>query len=218
MIQISRLFSFLFAAMVGASSMAQGVPDRSQGAKLFRYCAACHSLEPGVHLTGPSLGNVVGRKAGSLANFHRYSPALKNTAIVWDEKSLDAWLTDPDKLVPGTSMVFRGIPDARARAVLIDYLRTAEHHARGGKRGMGMMRSSGPQNSDLKTAPRTQQVTAVRHCGDAYFVTTAAGKTHTFWEFNLRFKTDSSRYGPYPGKPVITAAGMRGDRAQLVFA
>jgi cytochrome c len=49
-------------------------------------------------------------------------------------------------------------------------------------------------------------------------VKTADGKTNRVWEFNLRFKTDSSKDGPLPGKPVIVGAGMQGDRASIVFA
>ena len=63
-----------------------------------------------------------------------------------------------------------------------------------------------------------QQVEAIRYCADAYFVTLATGKTFTFWEFNLRFKTDSSKDGPPKGKPAIVRAGMQGDRAFVVFS
>lgn len=49
-------------------------------------------------------------------------------------------------------------------------------------------------------------------------MTTADQKVHTFWEFNLRFKTDSSTQGPAPSKPVMVAIGMGGDRAAVVFA
>jgi len=55
-------------------------------------------------------------------------------------------------------------------------------------------------------------------CGDTYTVETADGKKQRVWEFNLRFKTDSSKDGPLPGKPVIVGAGMQGDRASVVFA
>ena len=59
---------------------------------------------------------------------------------------------------------------------------------------------------------------AVRHCGDTYFITTQEGNVHKIWEFNLRFKTDTSVSGPVPGKPVMVGAGMQGDRASIVFA
>jgi cytochrome c len=71
---------------------------------------------------------------------------------------------------------------------------------------------------NLKEAPPEGQVRAIRHCGDGYAVQTADGKTENIWEFNLRFKTDSSKLGPQRGKPVVIGAGMQGDRASVVFA
>ena len=59
---------------------------------------------------------------------------------------------------------------------------------------------------------------SIKHCGDAYTVETADGRKQKVWEFNLRFKTDSSKLGPSPGKPVVIGAGMQGDRASVVFA
>lgn len=59
---------------------------------------------------------------------------------------------------------------------------------------------------------------AIRHCGDTYFVTTGDGQVEKIWEFNLRFKTDTSDSGPAPGNPVLIGAGMRGDRAAVIFS
>jgi cytochrome c len=70
----------------------------------------------------------------------------------------------------------------------------------------------------LRKAPPEGQVTSIKHCGDTYTVDTADGKRQKIWEFNLRFKTDSSKLGPTPGKPVVVGAGMQGDRASIVFA
>ena len=81
-----------------------------------------------------------------------------------------------------------------------------------------MMMNMQPAKKDLKKAPPQGQVTAISHCGDTYTVKTADGKVNKVWEFNLRFKTDSSEFGPQPGKPVIVGAGMQGDRASVVFA
>jgi cytochrome c len=62
--------------------------------------------------------------------------------------------------------------------------------------------------TDLKKAPSEAQVTAIGYCGDTYTVHTADGKAEKVWEFNLRFKTDSSTSEPRPKKPVIVGAGM----------
>jgi len=210
-------------AVLAISLSAFGVPvfaegDPAVGAKAFGACASCHSLKPGQHLTGPSLDRIVGRKAGMAEGFIRYSPALKNSGVVWSDKTLDAWLQDPQKFIPQNLMVFPGIKDARAREHLIAFLKTPGSKggapSAGGMMG-GMMGSQQPEN--LRQLGPENQVTAVRYCKDSYFVTLASGETLPFWEFNLRFKTDSSVNGPEKGKPVLIGAGMRGDRAAVVF-
>ncbi len=120
-------------------------------------------------------------------------------------------------------MGFAGIESAQARQDLIAYLKVAsssEHAPKGnadqGGGMMGQMMSRPKLN--LKDTVSKQQVSAIHYCGDAYFVTLATGKTFTFWEFNLRFKADSSKDGPPKGKPGIVRAGMQGDRAFVVFA
>lgn len=195
---------------------AQG--DIQRGAAHFQQCAACHSLEPGRHQTGPSLAGVYGRKAGTAEGFSRYSEALQRSGLVWNQQTLDRWLRNPQAVVPGTGMAFRGVADARARGDLVAYLKAASEGktvpaARG---GMAMM-EQGPK-VDLRQAGRERLVTGIHYCRETYRVATAAGQTLPFWEFNLRFKTDSSGEGPHPGRPVLVTAGMMGDRAFVVFA
>ncbi|MGQ0677262.1 MAG: c-type cytochrome [Rhodospirillales bacterium] len=207
-------------ALVAGALDANAGGDPEAGARVYGNCAACHSLEPGRHMTGPSLAELWGRKAGGLPDFQRYSPAMKSAGVVWNEATLDEWLADPRKAVPGNRMTFAGIKDAKARADLIAFLAQATAKgakpqvAHGGGMG-GMMGRSGPTN--LKNAGQESQVTAVTYCRETYHVTTAAGETHDFWEFNLRFKTDSSPLGPPAGKPVLAGAGMMGDRASIIF-
>jgi len=209
MASIARLAVWLAASLAAAPALAAG--DSARGARAFGACAACHSLEPGRHQTGPSLAGVWGRKAGALESFPRYSAALKRSGIVWNERTLDAWLANPQKNVPGNYMLFRGISDERARADLAAFLRAA---AEGGE----AVAPRSPASPDQKQAPPAAVVTALRHCGDTYFVTNGEGNTIPYWEFNLRFKTDSSSSGPAPGRPVLVGQGMQGDRAQVVFA
>lgn len=197
--------------------------DAKQGAELYRACAACHSLVPDRNMTGPSLAAIWGRKAGSLKSFERYSPALKASNVVWDETTLDEWLTSPSRFIPNSHMTFSGISSARERADLIAFLKEAgsgEIRAAGGQgRGMGgMMGGMAPQFQDLKKLAPDRQVRSIRICRDSYYVTTADGKTAAFWEPNLRFKTDSGDSGPPSGEPVILPAGMTGDRASVFFA
>lgn len=192
------------------SASAFGAENAERGAKAYQACVACHSLEPGRHFTGPSLSNLFGRKAGTAPGFQRYSDALTRSGVVWDEKTLDAWLREPASFIAGNEMTFAGIKDETVRRDLITYLKVADS-----KPGT---RRAGPRLPDLKKAPPEGIVKAVRHCGDTYFVTTGDGKLHKIWEFNLRLKTDTSITGPVPGKPVIVGTGMQGDRSAIVFA
>ena len=197
------------AAALPIADPSHAAGDVGNGARASRACMSCHSFAPGRHMTGPSLAGVWGRKAGTAEGFGRYSDALKQSGIVWNEKNLDAWLKNPPAMIPGNAMVFGGIGDERARADLLAYLQAASE-------GRVTVPNRGLPN--LKLADVADQVTAIRHCGDAYRVTTGDRKTSTFWEFNLRFKTDGSPDGPPAGKPVIVGNGMQGDRAAVVFA
>jgi cytochrome c len=70
-------------------------------------------------MTGPSLANLWGRTAGGLSGFDRYSDPLKSSGIIWDDRALDGWLTDPQRMVPDNAMPFEGIKDAGVRADLL---------------------------------------------------------------------------------------------------
>jgi len=203
------LLLFLFVTAVRSAAAAG---DPTQGAQLFRNCMACHSADPGVNMTGPSLAGIFGRKAGGLATFHRYPAALKRSGIVWDDQTLDVWLRSPAALVPGNEMMFDGIPDAQARSNLIAYLHQAATTSM--PAGMNMQRGL----PDLKQSPPDVRVKSIGYCDDTYTVATASGQTRKFWEFNLRFKTDSSSKGPRSNEPVLVPQGMGGDRAQVVFS
>jgi len=97
--------------------------DPAAGRLVFRKCQACHSIEPGKNLLGPSLAGVIGRKSGTEANYN-YSPAMKSAGIVWNPQTLDQYLTDPAKVVPGNKMPFPGLKTGDDRADVIAYLAT----------------------------------------------------------------------------------------------
>lgn len=206
--QDKRLRSAAFVALLAlvAAGAARGEGDATRGASVFQACAACHSMEPGRHLTGPTLADLFGRKAGTAEKFLRYSDALKRSGVTWNEQTLDAWLKDPARVIPGNDMVFPGIKEDAARRDLIAFLKTPGPQY------------TGQRLPSLKKAKRDDIVKAIRHCGDTYFVITEDGKIHKIWEFNLRFKTDTANTGPNPGKPVLLGVGMRGDRAAVVFS
>ena len=96
--------------------------DLSNGEAKFALCASCHTITPGgPNMTGPNLHGVVGRKAGSEANYN-YSDAVKNAGFAWDAERLDKWLVDPRGDLPGTKMSFVGIKDPKDRTDVIAYL------------------------------------------------------------------------------------------------
>ena len=111
------------APATSESSAAATTADTGGKPAVFAQCAVCHSTEAGKNGVGPSLAGIVGRKAGSVAGF-AYSDANKNSGLTWDEKTLDTYLTNPMKMVPGTKMTFAGLPDAAKRKEVIDYLKT----------------------------------------------------------------------------------------------
>jgi cytochrome c2 len=116
-------------ALLAAGHAAQAAGDPTRGARVFQKCYACHSLVPGErNLQGPSLVGLWGRRAGVLPDVE-YSEALveagRADGLRWDETTLDAFLADPQRTVPGVRMGFFGIPDPDERADLIAYLKAA---------------------------------------------------------------------------------------------
>jgi cytochrome c len=100
--------------------------DAATGQRAFKQCAGCHQIGPNARAGfGPQLNGIFGRRAGTLPDF-AYSDAMRASNIVWDDKTLAAFLHDPGKLVPGTKMRFWGIGDERRIAALLAYLRTQQ--------------------------------------------------------------------------------------------
>ncbi len=96
--------------------------DRVPGEDIYSRCLACHALA--YDRTGPRHCGLIGRKAGSVPGFS-YSDAMKRSEIVWNARTLDRFLADPMKVVPGTAMGYAGIADRQERADLIAYLEHA---------------------------------------------------------------------------------------------
>lgn len=107
------------AVQAGAAADA---PDARHGEAVYARCLACHALA--YDRVGPHHCGLIGRAAGSVPGFD-YSAAMKHTKITWDERTLDRFLADPVKAVPGTSMTYAGVPDPRDRRDLIAYLKQA---------------------------------------------------------------------------------------------
>ena len=117
------------ASTTGASPTGSDTPTitpaqaRSTPPPAFAQCRSCHSPEPGKHMIGPSLAGLYGTKAGDIAGFN-FSPALKQSGIVWDEATLDAYIKAPRQMVPGTRMTYPGLKNDAQRAEVVAYLKT----------------------------------------------------------------------------------------------
>jgi cytochrome c len=104
----------------GFSQSGATTGDAQRGKELFeKRCGGCHSLDKDKE--GPRLGNVFGRKAGTISTF-KYSDSLKSAQVVWNEASLDKWLVNTDSVVPDNDMDFH-VPKADERADIIQFLR-----------------------------------------------------------------------------------------------
>jgi cytochrome c len=219
---MSRMIRCLAAlAGLSVSSVALADGDARRGAQAYSACVACHALEPGLHLSGPSLDGFMGRMAGTAEGFVRYSTGLKEAGFSWNAATLDGWLKDPAAMIPDTYMTFRGIDDPQARADLIAFLEIAGQPG-GGRRAVdegiipaAWLRAGAPE--PIRDPPSEVRVTAIRHCGDSYFITTGDGRETPYWEKNIRLKIDSVETGPPAGVAVILGAGMGGDRFSVIF-
>src|SRR5690349_22158580 len=98
--------------------------DATAGEHVFnRYCSICHSVQPQRNIIGPSLFGVVGRHSGQVPGF-RYSEANRSSGLTWDPATLDRYLANPRRVVPGTLMTFTGLKDAEQRSDVIAFLAT----------------------------------------------------------------------------------------------
>lgn len=96
--------------------------DLQNGARQFRRCQSCHTLNAGGrHTVGPNLYGVIGREAAAAEGFN-YSRQLAEAGIVWDAESLDAWIENPRAMVPGNRMSFVGLRDADDRRDVIAHI------------------------------------------------------------------------------------------------
>jgi cytochrome c len=116
---------------LAASSGLTAEEDAALGARAFRACAACHSVEASRNMTGPSLADVWNRKAGSLSSFSRYSDVMKSSDVIWNDKTLDGYLENPAQFMPGNHMTFAGVPDEKTRKGIIAFLKQADEMSAG---------------------------------------------------------------------------------------
>jgi cytochrome c len=118
--KLFAVFGVLMISGVVPCQAANG--DPRHGAQIYQRCLACHSLE--YNRSGPRHCGLFGRQAGTLPGY-TYSKAMKASGITWNELSLDRFLENPLKTLPGTKMAYAGVKAPQERADLIAYLRQA---------------------------------------------------------------------------------------------
>lgn len=191
------------------------------GASLYRECYYCHSLKPGVHLTGPSLAELWEKKAGQVKGYSLYSDALKEKSMEWNESALKAWIESPKTLVSGTTMTFGGFPEKESVEALLEFLKIAM-----GPDGYNKVitdkltdkkTADGQLPKNLSNPEKRDIITEISHCQNNYILTDATGSRTKHWELNIDFKVDSGKNGPPKGKPVRIDSGSMGDRFSIIF-
>ena len=100
--------------------------DIEAGMKVFRKCKACHVVDKEKNKTGPHLVGIIGRTAGSVESFKKYSTAMKDSGIVWDADTLDGYLESPKKYLKGGKMAFAGLRKQKDRDNIIAYFESLQ--------------------------------------------------------------------------------------------
>jgi len=119
---VPRVLCLIAAALLVAPALPARADPVTDGKTAFAVCSACHSVT-GASRLGPPLNGVIGRKAGAVAGFN-YSPAMKRASVVWDAATLEQYIANPQKAMPGNRMPFAGLQDETKRADIAAYLAT----------------------------------------------------------------------------------------------
>ena len=118
---LRKLVLLVAMLLLGAGSAAAG--DPAAGERVFRRCLPCHAVgEQAQHKVGPILNGLIGRPAGSYPGYS-YTDANKSSKLVWDEATLANYLKNPKAAIPGTKMVFAGLPRPNEIEDVIAYLK-----------------------------------------------------------------------------------------------
>jgi cytochrome c len=121
---VVKMMTLAALTLVAVPAAAQTAGNPAKGKTLFLQCVACHSVNPGApHKVGPNLSGIAGAKSASRPGY-KYSKALTDSKIVWNDAKLNAFIAKPSGMVPGTKMVFGGIADPAKRADIVAYIKT----------------------------------------------------------------------------------------------
>jgi cytochrome c len=115
-VALGAFFAVAAHAQAASTDKPTTKPNAERGLAIYTAkCSACHSVDE--HRVGPAHAGVLGRRAGK-AKDYEYSEALAKSKLVWNAQTLQAWLTEPEKLIPGQRMGYRlSLPQERADVV-----------------------------------------------------------------------------------------------------
>lgn len=117
------MFRWVIAALIAVALPGiASAQDADAGKSVFKKCAPCHAIGPGAkNKVGPELNGLIGRQAGTAEGF-KYSAAMKDSGITWDEATFKEYITNPKAKVPGNKMIFPGVKDELDRDDLYAYI------------------------------------------------------------------------------------------------
>lgn len=118
-----RSLVLVLSCLAAGAAVAADPALLQRGEQVFGRCAGCHAIEQ--HRTGPAHCGLFGRKAGTAPGYAAFSPALRASGIVWDDRSLARFLASPTTVVPGTTMTYLGVTDGKEREALVAWLKEA---------------------------------------------------------------------------------------------
>ena len=121
-LRITSLAAFAALALTSSAALAEG--DAAKGEKVYRKCKTCHVIDAEKNKVGPHLVGIMGRAAGAAEGF-KYSDAMKDSGITWDEETLAGYLADPKGYIEGNKMAFAGLRKEEQIADVIAYIKEA---------------------------------------------------------------------------------------------
>ncbi|MGI9489627.1 MAG: c-type cytochrome [Geminicoccaceae bacterium] len=121
-LRINSLVAFVTLVLASNAAVADG--DVAKGEKVFKKCKTCHLVDTEKNKVGPHLVGIMGRAAGAVDGF-KYSDAMKESGITWDEETIAAYLADPKGYIKGNKMAFPGLKKDNQIADVIAYIKEA---------------------------------------------------------------------------------------------
>jgi cytochrome c len=116
-------FSLTLGFLLAVASSPVLASDLAKGKKVFNKCRACHNIDKTRNKVGPHLVGIFGRTSGTVEGF-KYSKPMKDAAVVWNQSTLDVFLTKPKNFIKGTKMRFVGLKKQADRENIIGYLKS----------------------------------------------------------------------------------------------